>query len=228
MDDEAGIAGWTETGLTTRVRQFRRVWDAEPRPPGRWLDIGCGAGTYTRLLHAEGHEVVGMDYAVTSLHKAKARSKAEGGGVHWASADILQLPLRDGIADGVLCFGVMQALSRPQNALQEMYRVLRPGGELWVDALNAGCGPTLVSEWRRRQRGLPPHLRYDAPHRFAAAARDTGFEVVHREWLTILPGRWLRFQRGVENPLVRYMLHVLGPVGSFVSHSVMLRLRKPA
>ena len=228
LDDDAGIAGWTPTGLETRVRQFRRLWDAEARPPGLWLDIGCGAGTYTRLLHREGHRLLGMDYAVPSLHKARARGDPQADGLEWASADILRLPLRDGQADGIICFGVMQALSDPRPALAELCRVLKPGGELWVDALNARCGPTRLAEWRRQRRGRPPHLRYDRPDGFLRVARNAGLEPLAVEWLPILPARLQRLQWTLESRPARALWRWLPPVGALLSHSFILRARRPA
>ena len=47
-DDDASIAGWSSTGLDARRRNFARLW-RPGRPGARWLDVGCGAGTYTRL-----------------------------------------------------------------------------------------------------------------------------------------------------------------------------------
>lgn len=70
----------------------------------------------------------------------------------------------------------MQALARPDEALAEMHRVLKPGGEVWVDALNARCLPTAWREYRRQRAGAPPHLRYDHPDEFLEAARVAGLE----------------------------------------------------
>ena len=48
-DDDAGIAGWSPAGLDARMRRFTGLW--RPSREGlRWLDAGCGAGTYTRYL----------------------------------------------------------------------------------------------------------------------------------------------------------------------------------
>ena len=223
LDDDAGIAGWTPTGLETRVRQFRVLWDAEPKPSGLWLDIGCGAGTYTRLLHEQGHRAIGLDYAVPSLHKARERTERRGDQLEWVSADILQLPLRDAVADGILCFGVMQALSEPGPALAELHRVLRPGGELWVDALNARCAPTRVAEWRRRRSGHPAHLRYDAPDAFREMVSEAGLRVHSQHWLPILPGRFQRWQWMLETPGTRGFLQRFQPIGALLSHSLIVR-----
>lgn len=225
MDDDADIAGWTRTGLATRVRQFSRLWQDSPGAlGGEWLDVGCGAGTYTRLLHDQGYTVLGLDYSAPSLQKARARSPAEIG---WAAADIHHLPLRAERVQGVLCFGVVQALDDSAHAMGELARVIRPGGEVWIDALNARCLPTRLSEWRRRRRGGSPHLRYESSKRFCHIAREAGLEVVALEWLLILPGRLQRFQRLLEIRLMRWLLRRLPWLGELFSHSFILRARRP-
>lgn len=225
QDDDAGIAGWTPTGLNSRVRQFRHWWRRAGLRPGDWLDIGCGAGTYSRMLQAEGHNVTGLDYSSPSVRKARDRSPA---GIDWLAANIYQLPLPDATADGVLCFGVMQALADPGPAIAEMARVLRPGGELWVDALNAGCLPTRLQEIRRRRAGRPPHLRYDTRAEFLALAKTAGLESVACHWMPLVPGRLRWLQPVFESAPVRGLLRALPPVGSALSHSFILRVRRPA
>ncbi len=222
LDDDAGIAGWTPTGLSSRVRQFQRLWQQAPGQAGRWLDIGCGAGTYTRMLHQQGYAVAGLDYSAPSLHKAQARSPQ---GIPWLAADIHRLPLADNTADGILCFGVMQALADPAPALAELRRVLKPGGELWVDALNARCLPTALREQRRRRAGRPPHLRYDDPQALRALAQASGLQTVALHWLPLAPGRLSALQPLLEAGISRAALSALAPLGGALSHSFILRTR---
>lgn len=223
LEDDAGIAGWTSTGLSSRVRQFERLWRAADVAPGRWLDIGCGAGTYTRMLEAQGHSVWGLDYSTPSLQKARDRSE---GAIPWLAADINHLPLADAAFDGVLCFGVMQALSDPGPALAEIRRVLRPGGEAWVDALNLRCLPTAVREWRRRRHGRPPHLRYDDPSQLRATAQAVGLRPEALHWLPLAPGRLSRLQPLLENRGTLGFLQGVPAAGARLSHSFILRVRR--
>ena len=222
MDDDADIAGWSRTGLATRVRQFAEFWRETPGSAGVWLDIGCGAGTYTRLLHAQGYTVLGIDYSAPSLLKARARSPNT---IAWLAADIHHLPLSPAYAQGVLCFGVMQALDGSAEALQEMARVLRPDGELWVDALNAQCLPTRVTEWWRRRRADPPHLRYDTAQAFSLTAQAAGLQVIAVEWLPILPARLQRWQWLLETQFTRSLLRRWPVLGAWLSHSFIVRAR---
>ena len=223
LEDDADIAGWTHSGLNSRVRQFERLWRSADLAPGRWLDIGCGAGTYTRMLQAQGHAVWGLDYSTPSLQKARARSDAA---IPWLAADINHLPLADAAFDGVLCFGVMQALSDPAPALAEIRRVLRPGGEAWVDALNLRCLPTAAREWRRHRQGRPPHLRYDDPAALRSTAESVGLVPGDLYWLPLDPGRLARLQPLLENRGTRGFLQALPIAGAWLSHSFILRMRK--
>ena len=125
-DDDAGIAGWTATGLDARVRRFLKLW--KPGESGlRWLDAGCGAGTYTRILRGQHREVVGVDYSLPTLRRAAARDEE---GAVYTVADVTSLPFRGEQFDGVLCLGVTQALAAGEPALRELARLLKPGGEL--------------------------------------------------------------------------------------------------
>ncbi len=225
MDDDAGIAGWTRTGLDTRVRQFLDIWNRAPGRGRQWLDVGCGAGTYTRILDEQGYEVLGLDYSSPSLVKARDRSPPA---IDWVAADIHALPLANGLADGVLCFGVMQALGGSEAAIGELARVARVDGEVWVDALNARCLPTRIAEWRRIRRGRSPHLRYETVGELRAVMERCGFRVIAVEWLPIMPGRLHRLQWLLESRWFRWLIRRVPVLGAWLSHSFIIRaVREP-
>jgi SAM-dependent methyltransferase len=227
LDDDAGIAGWSTSGLGTRFRQFQRLWRerrGSVQPTGRWLDLGCGAGTYTRFLASQGLEVTAVDYSALTTQKARQRSP---GDVLWAVADATRLPFATASMDGALCFGVMQALSSPHRALAELRRVLRPGGELWVDALNGRCLPNAMSAAWRRSRGKHLHLRYDTVPVFADALRAEGFDTIQVNWLPVLPDRLRFLQKAAEARVTRRLLDV-PPFGTFASHSFVAAARARA
>jgi len=221
-DDDAHIAGWSDSGLTARTKFFLRSWRHAPESSrgGRWLDAGAGAGTYTRLLQSGDRRVTAIDYSLPTVGKARERT---GRDVAWLVADVTRLPFADGAFDGILCFGVMQALSSPHDALKELRRVLAPGGVLWVDALNARCFTSAYLESRRRKRGLPAHLRYDAPQDFTAALRDHGFGTVELHWAPIVPSKLRMLQPVLDNAMVAAMLGAVPPLAAGLSHSILLR-----
>ncbi len=79
-------------------------------------DVACGAGASLRLLRDRGCQAVGVD-----LHASTSGSVV---------ADAHALPLRASSYDAVLCECALSTFDRPEVALTEMRRVLRPGGVL--------------------------------------------------------------------------------------------------
>jgi len=219
--DDAAISGWSRTGLEARLRQFQRSWTAAPG--GLWLDAGCGPGTYSRYLLENRQRVVGLDYSLPSLKKAASRSPAT---VAWAAADVQRLPFQPLSFDGILCFGVLQALARPDDAVAELASMLRPGAWLWIDALNDWCLLTRWKRWLGRKRIHP--MRYDSPARLRALLERHGLRDVALDWVPIAPASWPRLQRFVERPSCRRILRTLSFAGASVSHGFVLRARRPA
>ncbi len=222
FDDEADVAGWSRAGLDTRFRRFRRLW-AGAGAGGLWLDAGCGAGTYTRYLRSAGAEVLGLDYSVPSLAKARALNDGHG---YWVAGDVKRLPLPLASVDGVLCFGVMQALEDSRPALEAMMGVTRPGGTCWVDGLNRWCLPNLLRELARAIRGRPRHLRYDGPWALRRALRVAGGDRVELHWLPMAPGRYPWLRVALEHGITTRLLRICPPLGLVCSHSFILVARK--
>lgn len=224
FDDDAAIAGWTETGLATRLRQFAREFRRSASSE-RWLDVGCGAGTYTRYLAGLGASVLGLDYSLPTALKAKERAVA---GTAFCVGDATNLPVKPASVDGAICLGVTQALASSDRLVRSLAEVVRPGGEIWVDALNAWCVVHFLSEAKRKLRGLPPHLRYERPSSLRRLMHEQGFSHVRIIWLPILPARFQFVQPVLESRLVVRLLHALPPLGGLVSHSFIACGRRVA
>ncbi|SEK60330.1 class I SAM-dependent methyltransferase [Ectothiorhodospira marina] len=225
FQDDAEIAGWTASGLDTRLRNFQRLWPGDV-PGSLWLDAGCGAGSYTRYLSEQGVSAIGLDYSLPSLQKACVRNSLNN--TPWAVGDVTQLPIESSALDGIICFGVMQALSRPERAVSEMVRVVKPGGQIWVDVLNRNCLHTLAKRAQARLRRRSLNLRYDRVSQFGAWLEAAGAMDVQVHWVPIVPTQWHRLQWGVETRSARKLFHALPWLGSLASHAVLLSARKPS
>lgn len=88
---------------------------------GRVLDIGC-ADRWIEPHLPEGCNYIGLDYLATGGLMYGARPDV--------FADASQLPLPDASIDTVLLLEVLEHLRHPAQALSEIARVLRPGGQL--------------------------------------------------------------------------------------------------
>ncbi len=218
-DDDAGIAGWSESGLQTRFRFFTSLWHGA-NAGALFIDAGCGAGTYARWLDDAGLRVIGVDYSLTALVKAKQRDAKR---IAYCAADASRLPFPDSSADGLLCFGVLQAVWESEPFVLEAARVLKPGGELWIDALNANGLRAMWDLTGRRLRGKPMHLRYESPRKLATIMQKVGFSDLSRYWLPIMPPRLRWLQAACESRLVQSVLNAISPIGALASHSFLIR-----
>lgn len=224
-EDDAGIAGWSPTGLQTRLRNFVRIWERDA-VIGQWLDAGCGAGTYSRFLQEQGCAVLGLDYSFPSVVKAKGRDSGDSGA--WLVADVRHLPVRPASFDGVLCFGVVQALSDARPAVAELTIAVKAGGTVWIDVLNGRCLPHLWERIKCRVRGRAMHLHYESPSRLRRLLKECGLHDVELFWIPIMPMRWQRFQWMLETRLARWVFKYVPMVGALLSHSVLFRGKRSA
>jgi ubiquinone/menaquinone biosynthesis C-methylase UbiE len=119
---------------TTRERTFKaRLLDQlDPKPGQRVLDLACGTGTLARSIaeRAPDAEVVGVDGDPEMLARARAKAPA----LRFDEAMAQQLPYEDASFDAVVTSLFFHHLTRDAklDALAEVARVLRRGGELHV------------------------------------------------------------------------------------------------
>jgi demethylmenaquinone methyltransferase/2-methoxy-6-polyprenyl-1,4-benzoquinol methylase len=96
------------------------------RPGEHLLDVACGTGDFVELALERGARVVGADFSAGMLQHARARRPDPG----WLRCDASALAMPDGCIDVVTCgFALRNFVSVP-NVLEEMSRVLAPGGRL--------------------------------------------------------------------------------------------------
>ncbi|MBI4498504.1 MAG: class I SAM-dependent methyltransferase [Chloroflexi bacterium] len=115
-------------------------------PAQRVLDCGVGTGRNAAYLAACGHRVTGVDQAATMLARVDRRPSMTGaaGRVEVVQARLETLPFPAGAFDALLCTHVLETMRNGAiaQALEEMRRVLRPGGLLLVGtAAREGANP---------------------------------------------------------------------------------------
>lgn len=121
-----------------REEQFKRrlISQAAIQPQHKVLDLGCGTGTLTVLIKQmqPKAEVVGLDGDRPVLDLARAKAAEAGITITWQQGMAFDLPYSDDTFDRVLSSLVLHHLitENKQRTLDEVWRVLRPGGELHV------------------------------------------------------------------------------------------------
>ena len=129
-----------------RIRDEQRIALSmlDLAPNDRVLDVACGPGNFTRgfARATGGGLVVGIDASKTML--AVAVRKTESTNLAYVRGDACALPFRDGSFDAICCFAALYLIEEPMRALDEIARVLAPGGRV---ALLSSCnrGPLPAS-----------------------------------------------------------------------------------
>lgn len=97
---------------------------------GTILDVGCGPGHDAAYFAEQGYEVTGVDVAPGMIDEAEKRYDAPT----FMDADMRDLPLPDASYDGVWCNATVFHLPEQgmQEAVEEMYRVMTPGGMMQI------------------------------------------------------------------------------------------------
>lgn len=90
----------------------------------RILDLGAGEGQIARLAAEAGSEVVGVDPTWSQMREAQHR----GGGPRYAQAGAAELPFDSDAFDAVVACLVFEHIEELDSAVDEVARVLRPGG----------------------------------------------------------------------------------------------------
>jgi methionine biosynthesis protein MetW len=107
------------------------------------LDVGCGDGAVGEfLIRKRGNQVIGLDFAMRALKKAKSRK------IPVALADVEKsLPIKSNSVDLVFLGDVIEHIYDPDRAISEISRVLKPQGRLIASCPNMGY-------WRYRSHYL--------------------------------------------------------------------------
>lgn len=96
------------------------------------LEIGMGAGTDFIQFAKAGAEAHGIDLTEKSIEHVKRRLASQGLTAQISQADAENLPFSNNIFDFVYSWGVIHHTPDTQKAVQEIYRVLKPGGSFLV------------------------------------------------------------------------------------------------
>jgi SAM-dependent methyltransferase len=224
------------------------------------LDMGCGAGRHAFESFRRGARVVAFDYSAAELKDvaglfAAMRDAGEAGTAPGsmaapANGDALALPFPDNTFDRVIASEVLEHVSDDQRSLEEIFRVLKPGGTL------AATVPSWLPEqvcWALSDEYHAPfveggHVRIYSEPRLRAVLRGAGLRpgAAHHAHALHSPYWWLKCAVGprndehplvqawhkllvwdiVERPLVtRVAEQVLSPV---LGKSLVVYARKPA
>jgi len=154
---------------------------ADARPGDRVLDLGCGAGRFVAALREAGARPVGVELAEAALERA--RRNVPGADLRLMEPDG-SIPLGHGEADLVWCSEVLEHVPDTGALLNEVRRVLAPGGRLLVTVPDHGLLRRVLIALFRHDAHYDPlgqHVRFYTGRSLAGTLEATGFGDVRIE-----------------------------------------------
>ena len=177
------IAASYESLRTTDEAPVRRIGRLLPDRPLTGLDVGCGTGRYSRLLHGllpDGSRLVGSDLSAAMLAQLKAGCSGHARGVVPLVSAAEELPLRTASLDLVTAFNCVHHFDLGRF-LTAVSRVLQPDGQLFIYTRTPQQNARTI--WGRYFPGFTGHeQRLHSQAAFRDAIRRTdGLRVVAAE-----------------------------------------------
>lgn len=135
----------------------RFIAEALGAPVGVLLDVGCGTGQLAELLldRDAAREYVGLDPAPAMLDRARTRLARFGDRVRLLESFAERIELPDDSVDAAFGVDLLHHLTEPVRALEEIRRLLRPGGRVVFLESNPRYPLTfLIALSAREERGM--------------------------------------------------------------------------
>jgi SAM-dependent methyltransferase len=144
-------------------------------PPGEgrsFLEVGCNWGRWCVAAARQGYRPLGVDPSLKGIAAARRVARQLGVEAEYVVADARHLPFEDKSFDAVFSYSVFQHFSKADTlaSLDELGRVLRPGGESLVQMANVWGARSLWNQARERRFREPRRLfdvRYWGPRELA-------------------------------------------------------------
>jgi len=150
MIQEPSDLNWSASSIVEDYTEFSREffwssyqWQAAvglqrsglTKRGGKILDIGCGPGWMTFILkeRSPSSACFGVDLSTEMVEQARVYAQQQQlQDVHFTVSDVLHLPFEDNLFDLVISSSSFRLWGDQLRGLQEAYRVLRPGGLLFI------------------------------------------------------------------------------------------------
>ena len=187
---EGPIASWYDRSTRGRIPEFVRTAEevAASLPAGsRVLEVAPGPGFLAIELAKRGYSVTGLDISRSFVEIAGRNARDAGVTIDFRRGDVARMPFADSSFDFVVCVAAFKNFPDPIAALNEMHRVLRPGGSASIEDLRKdvtdreitaevgkmkqGRLNRFITKWIFRTALLRAAYRTEAIDRLAARSR---------------------------------------------------------
>lgn len=147
---EGAVARWyaalTKKSLEDFEALARRTAGQIPSQ-SRVLEVAPGPGYFAiELAKLGNYQITGLDISKTFVEIARANATKAGVRVDFRRGNASAMPFGDGTFDFLLCRAAFKNFTEPERALEEMYRVLRPGGQALIIDLRGDASKESINQ----------------------------------------------------------------------------------
>ena len=152
--DELANTWWRDDGFLQtlhalnpgRFAYFEKLLRGQGIAPqkSRVIDIGCGGGYASERMAKMGMQVVGVDPSRPSLEAAAEHARLTDLVIDYRYGTGEALPVDDATFDVAFCCDVLEHVEDVQQAINEIFRVLKPGGIFFFDTINRSALSWLI------------------------------------------------------------------------------------
>lgn len=150
MGMEGFTAKWYASLTHKSLDEFKALAKrvaAQVSPGSRVLEVAPGPGYFAIELAKLGdYQVTGVDISQTFVEIAQQNAREAGVKVDFQQGNAASLPFEHGSFDFLLCRAAFKNFTEPVRALQEMYRVLKPGGSALIIDLRRDASQESVNQ----------------------------------------------------------------------------------
>jgi ubiquinone/menaquinone biosynthesis C-methylase UbiE len=150
MGMEGAVARWYARMTQKSLERFkdlaRRTAEQVP-PPAQILEVAPGPGYFAIELAKLGdYEITGLDISKTFIEIATANAAKAGVRVDFRRGNASSMPFADESFDFLVCSAAFKNFTEPKCALEEMHRVLRPGGRALIVDLRGDAPQEAINQ----------------------------------------------------------------------------------
>ncbi len=174
----------TKTGSYVDRTEKELVFSLLKSKTGLSLDLGCGTGNYSLELYKKGFGVIGLDLSKEMLKVARKKIPE----ILFIKGDAYFLPFKNEVFDLILSITMFEFIKEPEKVMREIYRVLKPGGEILIGTMN---GKSLWFLFKRIKSLFVEtayrYARFYTPKELENLCKIVGFKNIETRGIIFLP-----------------------------------------
>jgi predicted TPR repeat methyltransferase len=169
--------------------RYRRLLDSlADRHYEKVLEIGCGAGAFTRLLAARASSICAIDVSETAINRARAIPCQSDGAIDYRVADVMQYDMASGgpfdlivMTETIYYLGWLHSFFDVGWLAHQLFEATREGGRLLLSNTRSDSADYLMRPWLiRTYHDLFANTGFhiETEHAYADTKDDIDFEVL--------------------------------------------------